>query len=220
MIRTSDVFLSCKPILPDFIDILLENLRLGSHDGANQRALPPDHYAKQSEMDCATIIAAMKYDSLSLHLTARDGNMRLAAQPAVALIPISPELENLPFITVDDRVTYQEIEGFGGAFTEAAAVTLQKMPKEKHEEILRAYFDKDSGHGYSLCRTHINSCDFALGNYAYCEQEADFELKSFSIERDRTALLPMIQHALRISGNGFKLFASPWSPPAWMKTTG
>jgi glucosylceramidase len=162
----------------------------------------------------------MKYDSLSLHLTARDGNMRLAAQPIVALAPISPELEALPSIAIDERVVYQEIEGFGGAFTEAAAVTLQKMSKEKQEEILRAYFDKDSGHGYSLCRTHINSCDFALGNYAYCEQEGDFGLKSFSIERDRRALLPMIRQALKISDNGFKLFASPWSPPAWMKSTG
>jgi len=123
-------------------------------------------------------------------------------------------------IIVDSTTTYQEIEGFGGAFTEAAAVTLQKMPPEKQQEILRAYFDPNEGLGYTLCRTHINSCDFSLGNYAYCEKENDFKLKSFSIDRDRQALLPMIHQAQKIARNGFKLFASPWSPPAWMKTNG
>jgi glucosylceramidase len=66
-------------------------------------------------------------------------------------------------------------------------------------------------------RTTINSCDFALGNYAYDEVDGDFELEHFSIDHDRAAILPMVKEALRLSG-GLKLFASPWSPPAWMKT--
>ena len=78
----------------------------------------------------------------------------------------------------------------------------------------------ESGHGYTLCRTHINSCDFSLGNYAYAEVPGDTELKHFSIERDRKALIPMIKRATDVAGGALKLFASPWSPPAWMKTTG
>jgi hypothetical protein len=62
---------------------------------------------------------------------------------------------------------FQMLEGFGGAFTEAVAVTLQKLSAGNRERALRAYFDRQAGHGYSLCRTHINSCDFALDNYAY-----------------------------------------------------
>lgn len=99
-------------------------------------------------------------------------------------------------------------------------MTLKKLPEARQQEILEAYFDSEKGLGYTLCRTHINSCDFSLGNYAYCEQPGDFELKTFSIERDRQALLPFIKRAQQISTHGFKLFASPWSPPAWMKTTG
>ncbi len=158
--------------------------------------------------------------SLSLYVTARDGASRLEKKPDLPLWRGEAEGASRASVCLDERVTYQEIEGFGGAFTEAAAVTLGKIPAEKREEVLRAYFDPKAGHGYSLCRTHINSCDFALGNYAYCEEDGDFDLRSFSIERDRQALVPMIRRALEISGNGFKLFASPWSPPAWMKTTG
>lgn len=157
---------------------------------------------------------------LSLHLTARDLQERMVAQPAMPLGPLKDEIESLATVWIDDLVSYQEIEGFGGAFTEAAAVTLQKMPEEKQREILLAYFDPEKGNAYTLCRTHINSCDFSTGNYASCEKEGDTSLASFSIDRDRQALLPMIQHAVKLSGERMKLFASPWSPPAWMKTTG
>ncbi len=156
---------------------------------------------------------------LSLWLTARDLPGRLAAQPAKTLSPLNDDINRLATVWIDDLVSYQEIEGFGGAFTEAAAVTLQKMPEKKQEEILRAYFDPKTGNAYTLCRSHINSCDFSTGNYAYCEKEGDTALASFSIERDRQALLPMIQRSLKLSGGTMKLFASPWSPPAWMKTT-
>jgi glucosylceramidase len=126
----------------------------------------------------------------------------------------------LPSVLVDSDTRYQEIEGFGGAFTEAAAVTFCKLSPERRAEILRAYFDLNTGHGYTLCRTHINSCDFALGNYAYTEVDGDVELAHFDIARDRQALIPLIRGAQGLAGRGLKLLASPWSPPAWMKSNG
>jgi glucosylceramidase len=123
-------------------------------------------------------------------------------------------------VFVDTNVRYQEIQGFGGAFTEAAAVTLNKMPPDLRQEILEAYFSPGTGNAYSICRTHINSCDFSLGNYAYTEVDDDVDLKHFSIEHDRQSLIPMIREAIDLTGGQLKLFASPWSPPAWMKTNG
>lgn len=154
------------------------------------------------------------------YLTSRDSSARLAPQPVKRLDPLDAGLTHMRSVWVDDMVSYQEIEGFGGAFTEAAAVTLKKMPGEKQEEILRAYFDPEHGNGYTFCRSHINSCDFSTGNYAYCEKDGDVSLSTFSIERDRQALLPMIQRAKELSGGKMLLFASPWSPPSWMKTNG
>ncbi|HLO18242.1 MAG TPA: glycoside hydrolase family 30 protein, partial [Anaerolineales bacterium] len=98
--------------------------------------------------------------------------------------------------------------------------TFYKLPEEKQAEVLRAYFDPAAGHGYILCRTHMGSCDFSAGKYAYDEVDGDYELQHFSIERDRQALLPMIQAAFQAAGGYLKLLATPWSPPAWMKTNG
>ncbi len=153
------------------------------------------------------------------YLTARDLDARLKAVPAGAQLS-STDPRNAASILVDPRVRYQTITGFGGAFTDSAGYVLQKMPEAKQEEILRAYFDPDTGLGYTLCRTHINSCDFSTENYAYDETPGDTDFKHFTIERDRRDLIPMIHRAQKISHNGFKLFASPWSPPAWMKTNG
>lgn len=158
----------------------------------------------------------MPHPTIHIALTAKDTPARLAAQPDAAFAAIRPEMHT---ITVDARTRFQTLEGFGGAFTEAAAVTLQKLPPAKQAEVLKAYFDPQTGLGYTMGRTTLNSCDFALGNYAYDEVDGDFELKHFSIAHDRAAILPMIKEALRLSG-GLKLFASPWSPPAWMKTNG
>ncbi len=66
----------------------------------------------------------------------------------------------------------------------------------------------------------MGSCDFALGNYSHVEQPGDVDLESFSIARDRQALLPFIKAAQRVAPGPIKLLASPWSPPAWMKTNG
>ncbi len=126
----------------------------------------------------------------------------------------------MPIVFVDSHKCFQTIEGFGGAFTESAAHTFYKMSPEVRAEILRAYFDPVTGNGYSLCRTHINSCDFSLGNYAYTEVPGDVELRHFTIEHDRHELIPMIKEAAAKVGPSFKLLASPWSPPAWMKTNG
>jgi glucosylceramidase len=150
-------------------------------------------------------------------LSARDGGARLATQT-----PLSPcdGGTALPTLWVDTTRRFQTIEGFGGAFTEAAAVTWQALPAAAREQFLVDCFDPVRGHGYSLGRVHMNSCDFALGNYAHVERDGDLALESFGIERDRQALLPFIRAAQRVAGRPLKLLISPWSPPAWMKTNG
>ena len=155
--------------------------------------------------------------------TAKETSDRLTEKPSLEFGKIPSERFNdnrLPSILLDDNKKFQTILGFGGAFTEAGAVTLLKLSPQNKEKILKAYFDTKEGLGYTLCRTHINSCDFALGNYAYAEVDGDTNLSKFSIERDQKYLIPFIKEAMKIAGNNLKIFASPWSPPAWMKTTG
>ena len=113
----------------------------------------------------------------------------------------------------------QTVLGFGGSFTESSASIYHDLSQTKKDEIIEAYFG-ETGNNYSMGRTHINSCDFSLENYAHCETPGDIDLKNFSISRNKKDLIPFIKDALRLTKNKFRIMASPWSPPSWMKTNG
>jgi glucosylceramidase len=161
-------------------------------------------------------------------LTARDTGARLTAQTPLELAATLGTDEGLstpglPRVFVDSTRRFQTLEGFGGAFTESAAVTWRALAPPQRDRFLSDHFDPQEGQGYLLCRLHMNSCDFSLGNYAHVEAPGDIELSSFSIERDRACLLPMVKAAQAVAagrGRELKLLASPWSPPAWMKSNG
>ncbi len=124
--------------------------------------------------------------------------------------------ENQLVITLNPDEKFQTITGFGGSFTKASAYLLNKLSVGKREEILKAYFQEE-GANYSLTRTHINSCDFSLSNYAYAKVAGDIKLDQFSIEEDSSDLIPMIKDAQKFSKVGFRIIASPWTAPPWMK---
>lgn len=111
---------------------------------------------------------------------------------------------------------FQTITGFGGSFTEASAYLLNGLSKEKRDLVIEAYFG-NSGAKYSLTRTHMNSSDFSLSNYSYAPVAGDTDLKNFSIKEDKDDLIPMIKDAMAVSEEGFKILASPWTAPPWMK---
>lgn len=118
-------------------------------------------------------------------------------------------------LSIYPQCTGQMIKGFGGAFTEAAGYCFKQLKEEKQSEFLRAYFG-ENGLRYNIGRTHINSCDFSLGNYACSEGEND----EFSMERDHKYILPLIIKAQKLKGEKIPLLLSPWSPSAFMKTNG
>jgi glucosylceramidase len=124
--------------------------------------------------------------------------------------------ESMPAVVIQPEKTYQTIEGFGGAFTESSAWVLQQLSPEKRQQVIDAYFSAN-GANYSMTRTHINSCDFSLGHYSYAAVEGDTALEHFSIAEDMDDLIPLIKDAQKASGGGFKILASPWTAPAWMK---
>jgi len=111
---------------------------------------------------------------------------------------------------------FQVITGFGGSFTEASAHLLNRLSNENRNKIIEAYFG-ESGARYSLTRTHMNSCDFSLGNYSYAPVAGDVDLKHFSIGEDKDDIIPMIRDAQAVSKDGFKIISSPWTAPPWMK---
>ena len=123
------------------------------------------------------------------------------------------ETENL-LINIYPEFKYQKILGFGAAFTESSAVNFSMLSSDKQQKVIELFFGK-SGIGFNFCRTHINSSDYGVSEYTYVA-DGDVELKTFNIDRERKDILPMIKAAIKANPDLW-LFASPWSPPAWMK---
>lgn len=116
-------------------------------------------------------------------------------------------------ILIYPEIEYQEIIGFGGALTEASAYNFTLLPEDMKNAFLEEYFG-DNGIGYSFCRTCIGSSDFSLFPYSYLYQE---NINTFSIDHDKKYVIPFIKECMKINPN-LTLLASPWSPPAFMKS--
>jgi glucosylceramidase len=153
----------------------------------------------------------------TVYETAQGNGHRLAqlADPAPAAAP------GAPVLTCDPATRYQTIEGFGGALTDASAFVLDQLSPAARDAVVRQYYDAQVGIGYTLARTHINSCDFSLGSWALDPVAGDTSLAHFSLEPMRRWVLPLIHEAQAAAGaEHFRLLASPWSPPSWMKSNG
>lgn len=114
--------------------------------------------------------------------------------------------------------THQTFSGFGGAVSELAWEALQHLSASDRDAFFTGIFARD-GMGFDWVRLPVGSSDFALNAYSFCETPNDYELKSFSIERDRARMIPFIR-AAKEANPGLRIHASPWSPPGWMKKSG
>ena len=153
---------------------------------------------------------------LVVYSTADSTTLRLSPTDTLVFKDKGQPFENEVTVFVDPSKSFQTYFGIGAALTDASAETFYKMPKDKQEALLKAYFDKDNGIGYTVARTNINSCDFSSDMYTYIT-EGDKELKTFNIEHDKKFKIPFIKAAMQAAGGKLNLFASPWSPPAFMK---
>jgi glucosylceramidase len=112
---------------------------------------------------------------------------------------------------------YQKMNGFGGCFNEQGYAALGCLAQAEQDRLLRELFAPgEEGCNLTLCRMPIGANDYSFDWYSLNETPGDYGMKHFSLERDRRALIPYIRRALSYQP-GLKLFASPWSPPAWMK---
>lgn len=110
----------------------------------------------------------------------------------------------------------QTIRGFGGCFNELGYDSIGALDEQKREKVMRALFAPEEC-GFGFCRLPMGANDFSMDWYSLDETPGDWEMKHFSIDRDRERLIPFIRQARQWSPD-LELFASPWSPPTWMKT--
>jgi len=130
--------------------------------------------------------------------------------------PVADAGSGLPDVSVYPDAVRQTIEGFGGSFNEKGWQALSVLDERQRRDVMRRLFDPTEGLGFSVCRVPIGSSDYALDRYTLNETAGDFEMKHFSIDRDRRHLIPYIREAMLFQPK-LRLWASAWTPPTWMK---
>ncbi|MBV1850564.1 discoidin domain-containing protein [Catellatospora tritici] len=159
--------------------------------------------------------------SARVWLTTVDGAELLREQAAV---PFRTGASDLPTIVVDPLRSYQAMDGFGASITDSSATVLSGLSPAARQDALRRLFDPVAGIGVSFLRQPIGSSDFtaAAQHYTYDDVPAgatDFDLVHFSIAHDEARILPLLRQARRLNPR-LTILATPWSAPAWMKTSG
>ena len=153
-------------------------------------------------------------------LTTADGTDKLTPMGNVQFTRAQP---TVPTVVVDPSRSFQSMVGFGGSITDSSAVVLYRLSPSARATAMRMLFDPRTGDGLSYLRQPIGASDFvAKAPYTYDDLPAgatDYPQRHFSIAHDKAQILPLLRWAKRLNPR-LRIVATPWSPPAWMKTGG
>ena len=157
-----------------------------------------------------------KNKTLQVYTTAKDTELRLTKTSEQVFKKKAQPLETEVAIFINPKKTFQKYLGIGGAITDASSEVFATLNETQQNKLLESLYGKD-GIGYNIIRTSIHSSDFGLGSFTYVK-EGDADLKTFSIEKDKEKRIPFIKRAIDLIKDDLVFYASPWSPPAFMKS--
>src|SRR5260370_5691712 len=170
-----------------------------------------------------SLAAPSERNGVSVWLTTADLGTRLAQQDGLQVS--SGNGSGIIKITVDENTTHQSVDGLGASLTDGSAWLIShKMSKGQRNDLIAKLFDPVRGIGLNFLRQPMGASDLTLpasGEYSYDDVPAgqtDPNLTHFSITHDEASIIPLLKQALQINPN-LKIMATPWSPPAWMKST-
>lgn len=141
-----------------------------------------------------------------------------AAQTERELRFVPDNNQELCVLNIYPEERFQEIEGFGGAVTDAAGYVYSALSEKSRTELISAYFGS-SGAGYTLGRCPVDSCDFSLETYCADGDPEDEALRQFSLSRAGLYAFPLLRD-ICAAQKDFAVMLSPWSPPEYMKSNG
>lgn len=162
----------------------------------------------------AAFVGAEGGEVLRLFQTTEAKGFREIATSGFTIHPY-PAVEALD---VDAAKPKHEFLALGAALTDASAWVLANMPAERRESLMRDLFTP-AGCNLGAIRLNIGASDYSTGLYSYDDTPDDVEMKNFSLARDEEFLVPIARRIKTLRPDVF-VFASPWSPPGWMKTSG
>lgn len=179
-------------------------------------------------LGCVSCLAAMAeegggYHVDALHYVDLSMNLKETASDPIKTVSVEvqpPEQAGATVVKVfPDSIVQAALTGIGGAFNEQGGEAFMRLPAAKRKDLTQALFNPEKGAGLTFCRTAIGSSDFGLGPYSYSETANDYRMERFSVERDAESVIPFILAAKKENPR-LRIFASPWSPPGWMKENG
>jgi glucosylceramidase len=135
---------------------------------------------------------------------------------AAAPVPVFTGMGGWLDLELDPAQAKQVIDGFGGAFNEQGWMALSVLTAEEREKVLAELFDPVHGAKFNICRVPVGASDYARDMYTLDETPGDFDMKDFSIERDRRDLIPYVKLAMKYRPD-LRIWGSVWTPPTWMK---
>lgn len=152
-------------------------------------------------------------------LSTADRRLRLARQPDIEMAA----RDALPNdVLIDTHATYQTMVGFGAAITDSSAWLMQnRMSHVQRNALLRELFGPRPSINMAMTRLTIGASDFSLKHYTLDDMpagETDPSLSHFNVTPNLQAVIPTVREVLAINPN-LRIIASPWSAPAWMKTS-
>ena len=165
-------------------------------------------------------MASVATAQTTVHYVELKEGQPISAQPIQTVVQTNetPSAVRGREIVVYPDIEFQTMDGVGGAFNEIGGEALMSLDTKAREEVMGNLFSKKKA-GFAFCRTAVGASDFGIDAYSYSETAEDYKMEHFSIERERTSVIPYIQLAYQMNP-AMKLFASPWSPPGWMKESG
>lgn len=124
-------------------------------------------------------------------------------------------------IIVNEGTQYQQMDGFGGSLTDASCWLLKyKLTNQKRAEVMQDLFGP-LGINISLLRQPIGASDFSWEAWTFDDttnNTDDWSLSNFFLWREDDYIRPMLDIAYKVNPGRIKIFATPWSPPAWMRS--
>jgi len=156
-------------------------------------------------------------DAAHVWITTPDGTDKMAD---LGTVDFTTTPSTAPTVVVDPGRTFQTMSGFGGAITDSSASVLYTLTPQARASAMASLFSSSTGDGLDYLRQPIGASDFATSDYTFDDVAAgqkDYNLKHFSIAHDQAQILPLLREAAQLNPS-LQILATPWSPPAWMKT--
>jgi glucosylceramidase len=177
----------------------------------------PEPVESPASPRAATLAAG---DTVQVWMTTGNKSALLTRQPTLTF---ASGTNSNATITVNGATTYQTMDGFGYTLTGGSAIVINRMPATARDALLRELFTRSyTSLGVSYLRLSIGASDLSPAPFTYDEVptgQTDPTLASFTIDAERTDLIPVLKQILAINPN-VALIATPWTAPRWMKDNG